>query len=148
MLLPPQPGLVAPMTWSLTHQICLQGNSDFPQTLLTQPQAQARVSAGPTWQAAAGSDHHSPHKKPGDQRVLTLVQFLRLSPMSQKTRHHARSPTAPLPGFLLHSSLSSDRSCWHFPNQPQPLLLHSGFGQEGVRSPPEPGLAQRALRSR
>lgn len=149
MLLPSQPGLVAPMAWSLTHQICLQCNSDFPQVLLTQPQAHARVSAGPTWQAAAGSDHHSPCKEPGDQRVLMLVQFLRLSPMSQKTHHHTRSPIAPLPGFLLHSSLSSDRSCWHFPNQSQPLLFRSfGFGQEGVRSPPEPGLAQRAPRSR
>ena len=64
MLLPSQPSLVAPMTWSLTHQICLQCNSDFPQALLTQPQAHAGVSAGPTWQAAAGSDHHPSRKEP------------------------------------------------------------------------------------
>ena len=31
---------------------------------MTQPQAHAGVSAGPTWQAAAGSDHHPSRKEP------------------------------------------------------------------------------------
>lgn len=108
MLLPSQPGLVAPTSWSLTHQICLQCNSDFPQALLTQPQAHAWVSAGPTWQAAAGSDHHpspqgawrpegphagaipkaEPHEpetptpKPGPQQPHFQVPFALLSPVT------------------------------------------------------------------
>lgn len=69
------------------------------------------------------------------------MQFLRLSPISQK-HSHARSQTAP----LATPSLSSNTSWWHFPNQPQPLLfLPFGFEQV-VRSPLEPGPAERGHR--
>ena len=46
-----------------------------------------------------------PRKEPGDQRVLMLVQFLRLGPMSQKHPPPHQVPNSPTSRFLLHSSL-------------------------------------------